>query len=139
MKRMIVMLTCICALAVSIGRVNAQDAEPEAEKPITIEFVCKDPHVVMHYVGLKYELNITLEDGALSDLGVLSLPKSAAEFWAYMRVKYEVDVIENGRFVYIKKRRGPDVQDYFRMQRRQSIYIPCLPVMPRPADSLADL
>lgn len=52
MKRLILMLTCLCGLVVFIGRVNAQDTA-EAEKPITIDFVLKDIHVIMHYLQVK--------------------------------------------------------------------------------------
>ena len=70
MKRLIVMFTCICSLAVSIGQVNAQDAA-EVEKPITIDFVRKDIHKVMHYIGLKSGWTIKVDDDVKLDITVI--------------------------------------------------------------------
>lgn len=130
MKRMFVLLSCICALAVVIDRVNAQEA-PEAEKPIEIDFVRKDIHVVMHYIGLKSGLNITVEGDITAEITWMPLRMTLDELWKALREVYDLDVRVNGTFVYITKSTSRQDDPWYRRQRAAFEASPLLPVMPR--------
>jgi hypothetical protein len=67
MKRLVVMLACICALCVSSFPSLAQDAE-EPDKPITIELVRKDIGVVLRLLAPK-DWTVNIDSDVTASIG----------------------------------------------------------------------
>jgi type II secretory pathway component GspD/PulD (secretin) len=87
----------------------AQDAEPEEfnpdpEQPITIDFVQKDLHTVMHYIALRSGLQIIVEGEVDVKLTVMFrkvIPKQAIQSICKAN---KLDYIEDGIVIIIKQR-----------------------------------
>ncbi len=111
--------TAVLALLATFGfaPLSAQDPAPDAgepktevtpvlnpDDPITIDFVKKDIHVVMHYVGLRSGLNITVEGDITKELTVIYRVVKPKDAIKSICESNELLFIENGSFIYIKKR-----------------------------------
>lgn len=76
----------------------------DPNKEITIDFVRKDIHVVMHYIGLRSGLNITLEGDITKELTVIFRNIKPIDAIRSICDSNELLFIQNGSFIYIKKR-----------------------------------
>jgi type II secretory pathway component GspD/PulD (secretin) len=78
--------------------------EPNPEQPITIDFVQKDLHTVMHYIALRSGLQIIVEGEVTVKLTVMFRnvdPKAAIQSICKAN---KLDYIEDGTVIIIKKR-----------------------------------
>lgn len=81
------------------------EAEPDPNDPITVDFVKKDIHTVMHYIALRSGLQIIVEGTITAELTVMYrkvLPKDAIRSICKAN---ELEYVEDGNFIIIKKRR----------------------------------
>ncbi|MCC6150336.1 MAG: hypothetical protein IT461_08820 [Planctomycetes bacterium] len=76
----------------------------DPNKEITIDFVRKDIHVVMHYIGLRSGLNITVEGDITKELTVIFRDIKPIDAIKSICESNELVFIQNGTFIYIKKR-----------------------------------
>ncbi|HRJ78666.1 MAG TPA: hypothetical protein PLF37_09140 [Planctomycetota bacterium] len=74
------------------------------EEEITVDFVKKDIHVVMHYIGLRSGLNITVEGDIAKELTVIYRNVKPKDAIRSICESNELTYVENGMFVYVKKR-----------------------------------
>lgn len=80
------------------------DTEPVPTDPITVDFVQKDIHTVMHYIALRSGLQIIVEgviDVKLTVMYRKVLPKDAIRSICKAN---ELEYVEDGAFIIIKKR-----------------------------------
>lgn len=77
---------------------------PDPNKEITIDFVRKDIHVVMHYIGLRSGLNITVEGDISKELTVIFRNIKPLDAIKSICESNELVFIQNGNFIYIKRR-----------------------------------
>ena len=87
--------------ALFVAPLAAQDPlDPDA--PITIDFVQKDIHTVMHYIGLRSGLNITVEGNIKMRLTVIYRNVKPRNALRSICESNALQYIENGPFIYIK-------------------------------------
>lgn len=82
------------------------EAEPDPNDPITVDFVKKDIHTVMHYIALRSGLQIIVEGTIDAELTVMYrkvLPKDAIRSICKAN---ELEFVEDGTFIIIKKRQS---------------------------------
>ncbi|MBX3473642.1 MAG: hypothetical protein KF754_04605 [Planctomycetes bacterium] len=82
------------------------EAEPDPNDPITVDFVKKDIHTVMHYIALRSGLQIIVEGTITAELTVMYrkvLPKDAIRSICKAN---ELEYVEDGNFIIIKRRQN---------------------------------
>ncbi|MCC6572647.1 MAG: hypothetical protein IT462_02545 [Planctomycetes bacterium] len=78
----------------------------DPEREITIDFVQKDLHIVMHYIGLRSGLNITVEGSIAMKLTVIYRNVKPKQAIRSICESNELLYVENGNFIYIKSKPG---------------------------------
>lgn len=84
--------------------VSAQDNEPNPEDPITVDFVQKDIHTVMHYIALRSGLQIIVEGEVSVRLTVMFRNVNPKEAIRSICKANKLDMVEDGQVIIIKQR-----------------------------------
>lgn len=103
MKKINLLLLALLAAAVFAAPARAQD-QPDSTRPITIDFVQKDIHTVMHYIALRAGLQITVEGSINITLTVMFRDVDPKEAIKSLCKSNKLDYIEDGKFIIIKAR-----------------------------------
>ncbi|MBE7492842.1 MAG: hypothetical protein HS108_13960 [Planctomycetes bacterium] len=79
-------------------------ADPDPEDPITVDFVRKDIHTVMHYIGLRSGLQIQIQGTVDANLTVMYRKVKPIEAIDQICKANELDFVRDGKFIIIKRR-----------------------------------
>jgi len=82
------------------------NAEPDPNDPITVDFVKKDIHTVMHYIGLRSGLQIIVEGTIAAELTVMYRKVLPEEAIRSICKANELEFVLDGKFIIIKKRQN---------------------------------
>lgn len=103
MKKFKLLLVAMLGVAVFAAPARAQD-QPDPSLPITIDFVQKDIHTVMHYIALRAGLQISVEGSVNITLTVMFRNVDPKEAIKSLCKSNKLDYIEDGQFIIIKAR-----------------------------------
>jgi type II secretory pathway component GspD/PulD (secretin) len=81
-----------------------EDFEPDPEEPITIDFVQKDLHTVMHYIALRSGLQIIVEGEVEKKLTVMFRKVKPRDAIQSICKANKLDYIEDGNVIIVKLR-----------------------------------
>jgi type II secretory pathway component GspD/PulD (secretin) len=83
---------------------DAEEFEPDPEEPITIDFVQKDLHTVMHYIALRSGLQIIVEGDVDKKLTVMFRKVKPRDAIQSICKANKLDYIEDGNVIIVKLR-----------------------------------
>ncbi|MCC7510542.1 MAG: type II secretion system protein GspD [Planctomycetes bacterium] len=96
-------LAVIATATIFAAPARAQEG-PDSSQPITIDFVQKDIHTVMHYIALRSGLQISVEGSVKVELTVMYRDVDPKEAIRSLCKSNKLDYIEDGKFIIIKAR-----------------------------------
>lgn len=114
-KNLLIILAALMAFAAPLFAQEDPAPQPvpmpveeviDPEREITLDFVQKDIHVVMHYIGLRSGLNITVEGSITIKLTVIYRNVKPKQAIKHICESNELLYVENGPFIYIKTKPG---------------------------------
>lgn len=115
------MVVVLALVALSVPSAHGQEAEDlppvggdeflppvNPDDPIDIDFVKKDIHGVMHYIGLRSGLNIQVEGAVTRSLTLIYREVKPRDAIRSICAANKLDYVEDGNFIYIKDRAQAD-------------------------------
>ncbi|MDC1142820.1 hypothetical protein OAU50_06985 [Planctomycetota bacterium] len=88
----------------------AQDEEPQPDDPITIDFVKKDIHTVMHFIALRSGLKIIVDGSVSVQLTVMYRNVKPFDAIESICKANQLELVKDGEFIIIKRRQSQTTQ-----------------------------
>ena len=99
-----------------------EDFKPDPDKPITLDFVGKSLHTVMHYIALRSGLQIIVEGEVEVKLTVMFRDVSPKDAIQSICKANNLDYIEDGDVIIIKRRPVVDAPSHVEKSQEAALY-----------------
>jgi type II secretory pathway component GspD/PulD (secretin) len=104
------LLALLLAALLMAAPMSAQDDEPQPDDPITIDFVKKDIHTVMHFIALRSGLKIIVDGQVNVQLTVMYRSVKPNDAIESICKANQLDMVKDGEFIIIKRRASQTAQ-----------------------------